>query len=325
MPAQSISNPQNDRWWIWSNQWNHLQGKPKYSEETCPNSTLSTINPTWAEPELINPTWDRFSSCEIYELNLAHQLMWDLWAEPELNLAQIPHEPGSAHVGFMSWTWAHKSHMSQVQLKSHMSQVQLVNPTWAEPGSCGIYEPGWAHVRFMSWAEPGSNPGLRGGKPATAWARPHSEVSIRCHPVFQDRFWRVDRQLWEPGRHSVVPDKQLVTVDLLSPTSAISEKSMVIELIARLGSSQNVRPLPSKSYYYTRAGRLETSNPRPYTWSRKHSLHAKFHKENFSGNVTVKYKLTLGNNLCVHWPQNCFFQRSCLNHIGTARFLYWWV
>jgi hypothetical protein len=32
-------------WSIWQNEdW---QGKPKYSEKTCPSATLPTINPTW--------------------------------------------------------------------------------------------------------------------------------------------------------------------------------------------------------------------------------------------------------------------------------------
>jgi hypothetical protein len=29
-----------------------LQGKPKYSEKTCPSATLSTTNPTWINPGL---------------------------------------------------------------------------------------------------------------------------------------------------------------------------------------------------------------------------------------------------------------------------------
>jgi hypothetical protein len=37
----------DDRWWVWSSRWNeNWQGKPKYSEKTCPSSTLSTTNPT---------------------------------------------------------------------------------------------------------------------------------------------------------------------------------------------------------------------------------------------------------------------------------------
>jgi hypothetical protein len=46
----------DDRWgWLWSNWWNEdWQGKPKYSEKTCPSATLSTTNPTWTDPGL-NP------------------------------------------------------------------------------------------------------------------------------------------------------------------------------------------------------------------------------------------------------------------------------
>jgi hypothetical protein len=40
--------------WGWIIWWNEWQGKPKYSEKTCPDATLSTTNPTWPEPGL-NP------------------------------------------------------------------------------------------------------------------------------------------------------------------------------------------------------------------------------------------------------------------------------
>jgi hypothetical protein len=33
----------------WNEDW---QGKPKYSEKTCPSATLSTTNPTWPDPRL---------------------------------------------------------------------------------------------------------------------------------------------------------------------------------------------------------------------------------------------------------------------------------
>jgi hypothetical protein len=37
-----------DRWWTWNSRRNeNWQAKPKYSEKTCPSSTLSTTNPTW--------------------------------------------------------------------------------------------------------------------------------------------------------------------------------------------------------------------------------------------------------------------------------------
>jgi hypothetical protein len=42
----------DDRWWVWSSRWNEdWQGKPKYSEKTCPSVTLSTTNPTWPDLE----------------------------------------------------------------------------------------------------------------------------------------------------------------------------------------------------------------------------------------------------------------------------------
>jgi hypothetical protein len=40
--------------WSWRIWWIEWQGKPKYSEKTCPGATLSTTNPTWPDPEL-NP------------------------------------------------------------------------------------------------------------------------------------------------------------------------------------------------------------------------------------------------------------------------------
>jgi hypothetical protein len=40
---------------LWRNWWNEdWQGKPKYSEKTCPSATLSTTNPTCLDPGL-NP------------------------------------------------------------------------------------------------------------------------------------------------------------------------------------------------------------------------------------------------------------------------------
>jgi hypothetical protein len=49
-PLLAYCTAPNDRWWwLWSNWWN-WQGKPKYSEKTCPIATLSTTNPTWPDP-----------------------------------------------------------------------------------------------------------------------------------------------------------------------------------------------------------------------------------------------------------------------------------
>jgi hypothetical protein len=46
-----VRAPDDRWWWLWRNWWNEdWQGKPKYSEKTCPSATLSTINPTWPDP-----------------------------------------------------------------------------------------------------------------------------------------------------------------------------------------------------------------------------------------------------------------------------------
>jgi hypothetical protein len=42
--------PTPDDTWVWSTWWNdNWQETPKYSEETCPSTTLSTTNPTWLD------------------------------------------------------------------------------------------------------------------------------------------------------------------------------------------------------------------------------------------------------------------------------------
>jgi hypothetical protein len=47
--------PDDRWWWLWRNWWNeNWQGKPKFSEKSCPSATLSTTNPTWLVPGL-NP------------------------------------------------------------------------------------------------------------------------------------------------------------------------------------------------------------------------------------------------------------------------------
>jgi hypothetical protein len=35
---------------VWSNRWNAWQGKPKYSEKTCPSAAFSTTIRTWTDP-----------------------------------------------------------------------------------------------------------------------------------------------------------------------------------------------------------------------------------------------------------------------------------
>jgi hypothetical protein len=50
-----VPAPDDRWWWLWRNWWNEArQGKPKYSEKTCPSATLSTTNPTWLDA-VLNP------------------------------------------------------------------------------------------------------------------------------------------------------------------------------------------------------------------------------------------------------------------------------
>jgi hypothetical protein len=45
-----IPSPDDRWWWMCSSRWNeNWQGKPKYSEKTCPSTTLSITNPTWPD------------------------------------------------------------------------------------------------------------------------------------------------------------------------------------------------------------------------------------------------------------------------------------
>jgi hypothetical protein len=46
-----VPAPNDIWWWLWSRGWNEdWQGKPKYSEKTCPSATYSTTNPSWPNP-----------------------------------------------------------------------------------------------------------------------------------------------------------------------------------------------------------------------------------------------------------------------------------
>jgi hypothetical protein len=64
-PQWSIVLNPYDRWgWLWSNWWNeNWQGKPKYSEETCPGATLSTTKSHMTDP-VSNPGPQRWEATD---------------------------------------------------------------------------------------------------------------------------------------------------------------------------------------------------------------------------------------------------------------------
>jgi hypothetical protein len=48
-----VQAPDDRWWWLWRNWWNEdWQGKPMYSEKTCPSATLYTTNSTWLDTGL---------------------------------------------------------------------------------------------------------------------------------------------------------------------------------------------------------------------------------------------------------------------------------
>jgi hypothetical protein len=70
--------------WGWRIWWNEWQGKPKYSEKTCPVATLSTTNPTWPDPGLNpgrrggKPVTNRFSEMLFRESMIVNlKIIWN--------------------------------------------------------------------------------------------------------------------------------------------------------------------------------------------------------------------------------------------------------
>jgi hypothetical protein len=105
-PLLAYCTAPDDRWgWLWSNWWNDdCQGKPKYSEKTCPSAILSTTNPTWPDP-CVNtgrrggkPAINRLSyGAACRRLILLSSLCW--WILPFLSISSPKH-------GLISCWWA---------------------------------------------------------------------------------------------------------------------------------------------------------------------------------------------------------------------------
>jgi hypothetical protein len=84
-PLLAYCTAPNDRWvWLWRTWWNEdWQEKPKYSEKTCPSTTLSTTNPTW--PDLcantgrrgVKPATNRLSYGAAFTL----KILSNMWSE----------------------------------------------------------------------------------------------------------------------------------------------------------------------------------------------------------------------------------------------------
>jgi hypothetical protein len=111
-------------WWTW---WNDWQGRPKYSDKTCPSATLSTTNPTWLDPGSRSGSmwglwwtkrhWGRFSqSTSVSPAN--HSTNFSI-----IILTRGRHNrPNSSHSA--KWTQSDSTPPTQYQLKKN---IQCLN------------------------------------------------------------------------------------------------------------------------------------------------------------------------------------------------------
>jgi hypothetical protein len=87
-----VPAPDDRWWWLWNED---RQGKPKYSEKTCPSATLSTTNPTWLDPSSSpgrrggKPATNRLSQISF----TIRQLCFCLCGPPSLTSGRICHLP----------------------------------------------------------------------------------------------------------------------------------------------------------------------------------------------------------------------------------------
>jgi hypothetical protein len=126
--------PDDRWWWLWSNRWNaNWQGKPKYSEKTCPSATLSTTSITlikfFFNLGIVGGEVQTGST-----RHLGHLLSYCAW-------------PG--------WLWGWR--------------IIRWNEDWK--GKPKYSEKTYPSTTFSTtnptWLDPGLNTGRRGGKPAT--------------------------------------------------------------------------------------------------------------------------------------------------------------
>jgi hypothetical protein len=90
--------------WEWRIWWNEWQGKPKYSEKTCHDATLSTTNPTWPDPGLNpgrrgrKPATNRFSygATMLFYFSVSQYVQWYPELEPRKNI--VSRELNFAHI-----------------------------------------------------------------------------------------------------------------------------------------------------------------------------------------------------------------------------------
>jgi hypothetical protein len=98
--------------WGWRIWWNEWQGKPKYSEKTCPDATLSTKNPTWPDQGLNpgrrggKPATNRFSYGASHMGNKFMQYLCMKLEEKRSHVGLWPTLESNIGINLLSnWVW----------------------------------------------------------------------------------------------------------------------------------------------------------------------------------------------------------------------------
>jgi hypothetical protein len=107
----SIVPATDDRWWwLWRNWWNEdWQGKPKYSEKTCPSATLSITNPT------------RLRVYYYYFFQSCSQFIWPLgcWVSTSMNKSWI----GLNWIEYLLCRYLNKGQLTKKLLPNHIVKM----------------------------------------------------------------------------------------------------------------------------------------------------------------------------------------------------------
>jgi hypothetical protein len=100
-------------WQVLSNRWDNWQGKPKYSEKTCPSATLSTTNPIL--PDLGCCSGKPVTNCLSY--GTAHHLTLLPFTGVTTGTTTLPEIAGrirstvtTVRWTSMGWNWRHICH-----------------------------------------------------------------------------------------------------------------------------------------------------------------------------------------------------------------------
>jgi hypothetical protein len=166
--------PGPDDRWGWSNWWHeNWHGKPKFSEETYPRAILSIINLAWLElgsnPRCRGgkPATNRLS----YGTALMHDLLIRkiLWIYSEETYSRVI-------VSITNLTWLElgsnpgcrggkpaTNRLSYGTALMHDLLIRKILWIYSEE----TYSRAIVSITNLTWLELGSNPGCRGGKPAT--------------------------------------------------------------------------------------------------------------------------------------------------------------